>query len=124
MQDQILRYPHHVDKKPKMVRSYSALEQVLLDSESERASTNFDGEGDDIYIGDSGASSHLTNDKRWMYDIQPVQGSVIVANDHKMKLECKGLLDVTFVQRDCTKVNKTLRVRYSPDLQQNLFRSQ
>ena len=44
-----------------MVHSYSAFEQVLLDSEYERALTNFDAKGDDIYIGDSGASSHLTN---------------------------------------------------------------
>ena len=56
-----------------------------------------------------------------MYNIQPIQGPVIVANGHKMHLKCKGLLDAPFVQIVATKVNKTIKGKDSPDLQQKLF---
>ena len=74
----------------------------------ETALANFDTEDDDIWIGDSGTTSHVTNYNRWMYQIKPIKGSVIVANGHKMWLESKGWLDFTFIGMDGSKVNKTL----------------
>ena len=63
----------------------------------ETALANFDTEDGDIWIGDSGTTSHVTNNNRWMYQIQPIEGSVIVANGHKMWRECKGCLDFAFI---------------------------
>ena len=77
----------------------------------ETALANFNTEDENIWIGDRGVSSHLTNDNRWMYNIQLIKGSVIVVNGHKMHLESKGLMDITFIQRDVSKVDKTIKVK-------------
>ena len=45
----------------------------------------------------------------------------MVANGLKTHLESKGLMDVTFIQWDGFKLDKTIKVKYSPDLQQKLF---
>ena len=75
----------------------------------ETTPANFDSKDENIWIGDSGASSHLTNDNTCMYQIQLIHGSVIVANGHKVHIESKGLMDVTFIQRDGSKVDKTIK---------------
>ena len=81
------------ERKPPITNNESSFEvymtQELINPSlvPETALANFDTEDENTRIGDSGASSHLTNDNRWMYSTQPIQGSVIVANCHKISLE-------------------------------------
>ncbi len=75
----------------------------------------------DIWIGDSGASSHLTNDSKWIFNKESIKSSVVVANRDQMNIKFKGLLNVTFIHKDGSEVNKTLEVKYCPQLTQTLF---
>ena len=45
----------------------------------------------------------------------------MMANGHKMSVQSEGFMDVTFIQRNGSKVDKTIKVKYSPDHQQKLF---
>ena len=36
--------------------------------------------GSNIFIGDSAATSHMTNNKTGVYDLQPIRGSVMIGN--------------------------------------------
>ena len=110
-----------VNTNESIANSYMTQATILPSFAPVIALANFDSEDDHIWIGDSGASSHLTNDNQWMYQIQPIQGSVMVVNGHKIHLESRELLDVTFIQRDGSIVSKTIKVKLSPDLNQKQF---
>ena len=36
--------------------------------------------GNDIFIGDSAATSHMTNNKTGVYELTPIRGSVMIGN--------------------------------------------
>ena len=36
--------------------------------------------GNDIFIGDSAATSHMTNNKTGVYDLTPIRGTVMIGN--------------------------------------------
>ena len=48
----------------------------------------------DIYIGDSAATSHMTNNKTGVYDLIPIRGSVMIGNGESISCTHKGKLDV------------------------------
>ena len=53
-----------------------------------------------VWIGDSGATSHMTNNAKGMYDLIPVDAKVIVGNGKGVKITHRGKLDVVIKQKD------------------------
>ena len=50
--------------------------------------------GNDIFIGDSAATCHMTNNKTGVYDLTPIKGSVMIGNGKSIRCTHKGKLDV------------------------------
>ena len=50
--------------------------------------------GKDIFIGDSAATSHMTNNRTGVYDLVPIRGSVMIGNGESISCTHKGKLDV------------------------------
>ena len=46
--------------------------------------------GNDIYIIDSAATSHMTNKKTGVYDLTPIRGSVMIGNGESISCTHKG----------------------------------
>ena len=47
----------------------------------------------DIFIGDSAATSHMTNNRTGVYDLIPIRGSVMIGNGESISCTHKGKLD-------------------------------
>ena len=79
----------------------------------------------DFWIGDSGASCHMTNDACKMYCMRPPpsgQQEVITSDGTRVRVECVGNIDVVFHGR--SDENITLcDVSYVPGLKFFFFRS-
>ena len=56
--------------------------------------------GNDIDIGDSAATSHMTNNKTGVYNLTPIRGSVMIGNDVSISCTHKVKLDVICKHRD------------------------
>ena len=77
----------------------------------------------DFWIGDSGASCHMTNDASKMYCMRPPhfdQKEVITSDGTRLKVECVGNIDVIFHGRSDEPMTM-IDVSYVPDLKLNLF---
>ena len=59
---------------------------------------------DDLWIGDSGASSHLIGSEKDVFDKKMIKGSINTANSEKMKIGCEGKVNAITSQRQDTKV--------------------
>ena len=75
----------------------------------------------ELWIGDSGASSHMTNKICHVYDRHDDQSTVNIADGHNLDVHCSGKIDVTFLHLDGTYSHKTLQVKVVPKLQHDLF---
>ena len=42
--------------------------------------------GNDIFIGDSAATSHMTNNKTGVYDLTPIRGSAMIGNGESISV--------------------------------------
>ena len=56
--------------------------------------------GNDIFIGDSAATSHMTNNWTGVYDFVPIRGSVMIGNGESISCTQKGKLDVICKHKD------------------------
>ena len=56
--------------------------------------------GKDIFIGDSAATSRMTNNRTGVYDLVPIRGSVMIGNGESISCTNKGKLDVICKHRD------------------------
>ena len=77
----------------------------------------------DFWIGDSGASCHMTNDACKMYCMRPPpsgQQEVITSDGTRVRVECVGNIDVVFHGRSDEKII-LCDVSYVPGLKFNLF---
>ena len=77
----------------------------------------------DFWIGDSGASCHMTNDACKMYCMRPPppgQQEVITSDGTRIRVECVGNIDVVFHGRSDEKIT-LCDVSYVPGLKFNLF---
>ena len=84
-------------------------------SQSHNSRSNF-------WIGDSGASCHMTNDASKMYRMRPPhfdQKEVITSDVTRLKVECVGNIDVIFHGRSNEPITM-IDVSYVPDLKFNL----
>ncbi|KAL7572821.1 hypothetical protein ACA910_014675 [Epithemia clementina (nom. ined.)] len=112
-----------VTKGPKLEK---AINKVMEDEEMAmqvvKKNLNFDKLEHDIWLGDSGASSHMTNDSTGMYNMEEIKGGVVKGDGSGIAITHQGKLDVFIHQKDGTKVAKTLvNVKLDPKLEHSLF---
>ena len=77
--------------------------------------------GSDIFIGDSAATSHMTNNKTGVYDLNPIRGSVMIGNGESISCTHKGKLDVICKHKDGSTAKHTWEVKIVPQLNHDLF---
>ena len=77
---------------------------------------------EEIWLGDSGASSHMTFCDTHMYDIKPIQQTIIVGNGSTMTATKIGNLKMIATQKNGKEVTFTLNnVKFVPGLHRNLL---
>ena len=74
-----------------------------------------------IFIGDSAATSHMTNRKMGVYDLVPINGSVMIGNGKSISCTHKGKLDVICKHKDGSMAKETWEVKIVPELNHDLF---
>ena len=77
--------------------------------------------GKDILIGDSTATSHMTNNKTGVYNFTPIRGSVMIGNGESISCTHKGKLDVICKHRGGSITRETWDVKIVPQLNDDLF---
>ena len=76
----------------------------------------------DTWIGDTGASCHMTNDDAELFDVKTTSDSVTVGNKSKLVATKIGKLRATIVHKDGTTVDLVLnKVKFIPELGYKLF---
>ena len=74
-----------------------------------------------IFIGDSAATSHMTSRKLGVYDLVPINGSVMIGNGKSISCTHKGKLDVICKHKDGSIARETWEVKIVPELNHDLF---
>ena len=69
--------------------------------------------GNDIFIGDSAATSHMTKNKTGVYNLTPRRGSVMIGNGESISCTHKVKLDVICKHRDISMARETFDMRMS-----------
>ena len=77
--------------------------------------------GSNTFIGDSAATSHMTNNKTGVHDLQPIRGSVMIGNGESISCTHKGKLDVICKHKDGSTAKHTWEVKIVPQLNHDLF---
>ena len=77
--------------------------------------------GNNIFIGDSAATSHMTNNKTGVYDLTMIRGSVMIGNGKSISCTHKGKLDIICKQKDGSTARQTWEVKIVPQLNHVLF---
>ena len=107
-------------KKPRyhhdMSRKKGENEKALVTKEM--ALTNL---GENIFIGDSAATSYMTSDKLGVYNLFPINGSVMIGNGQRISCTHKGKLDVICKHKDGSTARETWDVKIIPLLNHDLF---
>ena len=91
-------------------------DQALVSNETTVSSI-----GNDIFIGDSAATSHMTNNRTGVYDLLPIRGSVMRGNGESISCTHKGKLDVICKHKDGSTAQQTWEVKIVPQFNHDLF---
>ena len=78
-------------------------------------------EEEDLWIGDSGASSHMMGREEHVFNMKLISGSMRTANGAHMKMLCEGDINVDVITKNGDITSGTLRVKVIPGMQQRLF---
>ena len=78
-------------------------------------------EEEDLWIGDSGASSHMMGREEHVFNKKLITGSVRTANGAHMKMLCEGDINVDVITKNGDVTSGTLRVKVIPGMKQKLF---
>ena len=78
-------------------------------------------EEEDLWIGDSGASSHMMGSEEHVFNKKLITGSVRTANGAHMKMLCEGDINVDVIIKNGDVTSGTLRVKVIPGMKQKLF---
>ena len=106
----ITRYRHDIPrKKVKMRKLWS------------RKKWGWDSLKKNIFIGDSAATSHMTSRKLGVYNLVPINGSVMIGNGKSISCTHKGKLDVICKHKDGSLARETWEVKIVPELNHDLF---
>ena len=74
-----------------------------------------------IFIGDSAATSHMTSRKLGVYEVVPINGSVMIGNGKSNCCMHKGKLDVICKHKDGSMARETWEDKIVPELNHDLF---
>ena len=77
--------------------------------------------GKNIFIGDSAATSHMTSNKMGVYNLVPINGSVMIGNGKSISCTHKGKLDVICKHKDGSIARETWDLKIVPELNHDLF---
>ena len=77
--------------------------------------------GKNIFIGDSATTSHMTSNKMGVYNLVPINGSVMIGNGKSISCTHKGKLDVICKHKDGSIARETWDVKIVPQLNHDLF---
>ena len=77
--------------------------------------------GENIFICDSAATSHMTSNKMGVYNLVPINGSAMIGNGKSISFTHKGKLDVICKHKDGSIARETCDVKIVPELNHNLF---
>ena len=78
-------------------------------------------EEEDLWIGDSGASSHVMGSEEHVFNKKWITGSVRTANGAHMKMLCEGDINVDVITKNGDVTSGTLRVKVIPGMKQKHF---
>ena len=78
-------------------------------------------EEEDLWSGDSGASSHMMGSEEHVFNKKLITGSVRTANGAHMKMLCEGDINVDVITKNGDVTSGTLRVKVIPGMKQKLF---
>ena len=78
-------------------------------------------EEEDLWIGDSGAPSHMIGSEEHVFSKKLISGSVRTANGGHMTMLCEGDINVDVITKNGDVTSGTLRVRVIPGMKQKLF---
>ena len=78
-------------------------------------------EEEDLWIGDSGASSHMMGSEEHVFNKKLISGSMRTANGAHMKMLCEGDINVDVITKNGDITSSTLRVKVIPGMEQRLF---
>ena len=78
-------------------------------------------EEEDLWIGDSEASSHMMGSEEHVFNKKLITGSVRTANGAHMKMLCEGDINVDVITKDGDVTSGSLRVKVIPGMKQKLF---
>ena len=78
-------------------------------------------EEEDLWIGDSGASSHMMGSEEHIFNKKLISGSMRTANGAHMKMLCEGDINVDVITKNGDVTSGTLRVKVIPGMKQKLF---
>ena len=78
-------------------------------------------EEEDLWIGASGASSHMMGTEEHVFNKKLITGSVRTANRAHMKMLCEGDINVDVITKNGDVASGTLRVKVIPGVKQKLF---
>ena len=87
----------------------------------EAAFKKMDEVDEDLWIGDSGASSHLIGLENGVFDKKMIKGSVNTAYGEKMKIKCEGKVNVNRFTKTGYESKGTLSVKVVEGLKIKLF---
>ena len=110
LKSKITRYDHEIPRKK------GANEKALVTNEMELSHL-----GKNIFIGDSAATSHMTSNKIVVYNLVPINGSVMIGNGKSIRCTHKGKLDVICKHKDGSIARETWDVKIVPELNDDLF---
>ena len=77
-------------------------------------------EEEDLWIGDSGASSHMMGSEEHVFNKRLISGSVRTANSAHMKMLCEGDINVDAITKNGDATSGTLRVKVIPGMKQKV----
>ena len=78
-------------------------------------------EEEDLWVGDSGASSHMMGSEEHVFNKKLITGSVRTANGAHKKMLCEGDINVDVITKNGDVTSSTLRVKVIPGMKQKLF---
>ena len=78
-------------------------------------------EEEDLWIGASGASSHIMGSEEHVFNKKMISGSMRTANGAHMKMLCEGDINVDVITKNADVTSSALRVKAIPGMKQKLF---
>ena len=76
---------------------------------------------EDYWIGDSGASSHMVGDDKYLFAKTPIQGKVNAANETSMPMVCKGMMNVEAIPKQGKSSKGVLTIKVAKGMMHELF---